>query len=143
MTSAYVLSDILKIMTNIKYFSLMAMVIILFFINFYQISNLHQSKVHPTQEEWLKVYIAHNVRKTTDLWGKRVAVNVDIFINNADGKILSPKEIVVTILSANGETLIKGTGIDQYNKTVEGIVNSILEDYGLTKDYKLIVNTVG
>lgn len=106
--------------------------------------SLNQStqQVHPTQDEWLKVYISHNVYKITDMWTKRVSVTVDIFTTNPDGTALIPKELIIGITSPNGESIPNENAIQQYITTVKGIAETILKDYRLENDYKLVVQSL-
>ena len=98
---------------------------------------------HPTQDEWLEVYTSNEIRKITDLWQQRVAINVTVFSQDADTKPLTLKEMVITMTSANGQDPITtGIGRDQYTKTAENTAKSILENYGVTKEYKLSVQFI-
>ncbi len=97
---------------------------------------------HPTQDEWLKVYISHNIHELTDLWLLRVAANVAIISLDEDQKPITPKQLVVTIVSANGETAISGSVADQYKQQVETRVKSILEKYGVESEYELAIQTL-
>ena len=98
---------------------------------------------HPTQDEWLKAYISHNIYKSTDLMRQRVAVNVDIIGQDDDSEPLIPKELVITMSSANGQEVItEGIRKDLYVQIAESNAKSILEDYGVEKEYKLTVQFI-
>lgn len=94
---------------------------------------------HPTQDEWLKVYISHNIHELTDLWQLRVAANVVVITQNSDSESLPQKEMIITIVSANGEDAISVSAKDQYIQFAENVAKSILVDYGVEDEYKLIV----
>lgn len=100
-------------------------------------SNKQQIISHPTQDEWLEVYTAFNIRKMTDVWERRVAVIVKVFSLKADGTALIPKEIIVTITAANGEESVAKA--EWYKPFAEGVVKSILEQYNVDKEYKIII----
>ena len=111
-------------------------------VGFFYLNNKIQISQHPTQDEWLKVYISQSIHNLTDLWQQNVAVSVVIFSQDADKKPLIPKEIVITMAFANGEEPITKIDKDQYTGPAESIAKSILEDYGVTKEYKLTVQFI-
>ncbi len=122
--------------------SIIIVVAIAIAVGFFYLNSKIEVSQHPTQDEWLSVYTSHNIRKMTDPWRQRVAVNVAIISQDADGKPLVPKEMIITMTSANGQELITGIGKDQYTQTAESMAKSILEDYGVAKEYKLTVQFI-
>lgn len=128
--------------SNRSLISIIIVIAIATVIGFFYLNSKIEVSQHPTQDEWLKVYTSHNIHKMTDLWRQRVAVNVDILSQDADGKPLVPKEMIITMTSANGQELITGIGKDQYTQTAESMAKSILEDYGVAKEYKLTVQFI-
>ena len=126
---------------SIIIFSIVLLAVVGIF-GFIYLNNKIEVSQHPTQDEWLKVYTSHNIHKMTDLWRQRVAVNVDILSQDADGKPLVPKEMIITMTSANGQEPITGIGKYQYTQTAESMAKSILDDYGVAKEYKLTVQFI-
>ena len=126
---------------SIIIFSIVLLAVVGIF-GFIYLNNKIEVSQHPTQDEWLKVYTSHNIHKMTDLWRQRVAVNVDILSQDADGKPLVPKEMIITMTSANGQEPTTGIGKDQYTQTAESMAKSILDDYGVAKEYKLTVQFI-
>ncbi len=94
---------------------------------------------HPTHDEWLEIYTSHRIHELTDLWKVRVAANVVIFSRDADGKPIFPREMVITIVAANGEDALSTSAKDGYKRWAETTAKSILTDYGVTAEYKLTV----
>jgi len=97
---------------------------------------------HPTRDEWLRVYISYSIHELTDLWQLRVAANVAVISEDAEGKPIIPKQLIVTITSANGEAAIIGDTADQYKQYVEILVKSILKKYSVESEYELTVQTL-
>lgn len=94
---------------------------------------------HPTQDERLEVYTSHRIHELIDLWQVRVVADVVIFSQDADGRPISPKEIVITIVSANNEDTLSRSAKDLYIRSAESVAKSILMNYGVASEYKLIV----
>jgi hypothetical protein len=89
---------------------------------------------HPTQAEWLEVYISHNIKETTDLWGRRVGILTSI--------VEKDKTIIITMSLANNEEPITTDAENSYKETAEIIVRSILEEYGIQDEYSLTINFI-
>ncbi len=97
-------------------------------------SNKISINEHPTQEEWLEVYMAHKIKQKTDLWERRIAVTITI--------VPTDHVIVVGLTSANGQKQISQSAKNGYIDTVEVTVKGILEKYDLVKSYKLTVQYI-
>jgi len=89
---------------------------------------------HPTQEEWLEVYITHGITEVTDLWEQRIAIRTGIFKQD--------KEIVITLSSANGQSPLGASQKTSYEKSVKSIVQEIIKNYDWVKNYKIIVQFI-
>lgn len=89
---------------------------------------------HPTESEWLEVYLSHEIRETTDLWSTRVSIATLIYPQD--------KEIIVSITEANGEDLLRDSAKESYVSTCKSITESVLEKYKWASDYKVIVQFI-
>ena len=128
---------------NLSPIFLIILVAILSIVGFFYLNSRIEISRYPTQDEWLEVYVSRNIHKTTDVWQRRVAINVVVFSENSDGKPLIPKEMITTITSANGQDSITDTKTkDAYIETARRIAESILENYGVAREYKLTVQFV-
>ncbi|MBI3420515.1 MAG: hypothetical protein HY006_00440 [Candidatus Sungbacteria bacterium] len=126
--------------SNRSLFSIIIVIVIVAAVGFFYLNSRIEVSQHPTRDEWLKVYTSYNIHKAIDLWKQRVVVNVDIFSQDDDGKTLVPKEMFITVASANGQERMNSASKNVYMPTVEGAAQSVLENYGITKEYKLIVS---
>jgi hypothetical protein len=98
------------------------------------LNNKISTNEHPTKEEWLEVYITHNIKQFTDLYAQRIAVRVAI--------VSKAKEIVITLTSANEQEEMSQTAKKIYSDEVEKIVKLILKKYEWAKNYKLTVQYI-
>ena len=89
---------------------------------------------HPTQEEWLEIYLTHKIEDLTDAWSIRISTNV--FISS------KTQDVVVTMTSANGERALDSFARNSYQDMVGGIVDAVLEDYPWTDGYKVTVQFI-
>jgi predicted metal-binding protein len=89
---------------------------------------------HPTKEEWLEVYLTHEIKQMVDSWQQRVAVIVAISPND--------HEIVVSLTSSNGQEEITQSAKKEYIHDVEVIVKTVLKTYDWAKDYKQVVQYI-
>lgn len=98
------------------------------------LSNTASTDMHPTKEEWLEVWITHEIKDVTDLWRQRIAVLV----------LISQEEqvIVVGLSSATGQEEISQSAKKEYVQRAESIVKGILEEYDWAKDYQLTVHYI-
>lgn len=89
------------------------------------------SSTHPTQEEWLEVYLTHKIEQAADLWRVRTAIKVAI---NSESK-----EILISMVPATGEEELEAADKDSYTGISKAVIDSVLNDYAWAKDYGLTV----
>ena len=129
--------------TNLSPIFLIILVAILSVVGFFYLNSRIEISRHPTQDEWLEVYVSHIIHKKTDVWQQRLAISAVIFSQNADGKPLVPKEMIITITSPNGQQPVTDNKTrGAYIESAKGIAESILENYGVAKEYKLTVQFI-
>jgi hypothetical protein len=119
------------------------LVVLVMISGFAFLNNKIQVSQHPTQDEWLEVYTSHCINESLDTSQQRVAFLIAIASKDANGKALAPKQMVITIASANGQDPISQNAKNGYIQTVENIAKYVLEDYRLNKEYEVAVQYVG
>lgn len=122
--------------------SLVIVVAIAVAVGFFYLNSKIQTSQYPAQDEWLQVYISYRIHEMTDLWQRRVVVNVVIRSQDADGKPLVPKEMIIIMTSANGQEPVTQIAKDAYTQTAESTAKSILEDYGIAREHRLTVQFI-
>lgn len=85
----------------------------------------------PTRAEWLRIYVAENIKIGTDGWPFRVRVMVTV-VNRT-------QQVLITLKPAIGEK--KPTAEEQvaYVKAVTDMAKQVLEGYPWAKDLKVSV----
>jgi hypothetical protein len=85
----------------------------------------------PTRAEWLRIYLAENIKIATDDWPLRVRVMVTV--------VNKTQQVMITLKPAMGEK--KPTREEQEGciSAVTGIVKHALESYPWSKDLKVSV----
>jgi len=86
---------------------------------------------HPTKEEWLEVYMTHEIRELLDLWQQRVAACT--FISSKE------QVIAITLASANGQKPLSQPTRAKYEHHVRAIATGVLKEYAWARGYELIV----
>jgi hypothetical protein len=88
----------------------------------------------PTRAEWLRVYLAENIKITTDGWPLRLRVMVTV--------VSDSQQVLVTLKPADGE---KKPGKEQRDfmiSSVTEVVTRALAGYAWAKDLKISVSFV-
>jgi len=88
----------------------------------------------PTRAEWLRVYLAENIKITTDNWPLRVRVMVTVGNQN--------QQVMITLKPADGEKKPTRGEQDGCIAAVTDIVNRALASYAWSKDLKVSVSFV-
>jgi hypothetical protein len=88
----------------------------------------------PTRAEWLRVYLAENIKTTTDGWPLRLRVMVTVVSNN--------QQVLVTLKPADGEKKPSKEQRDFMISSVTEIVTRALGSYAWSKDLKVTVSFV-
>ncbi len=91
-------------------------------------------------DEWLEVYITKNINNITDLYTLKTETKVHIFNTNSNGGNLYPKEIVILVTPPNYEIEnFTEQQKNEYTKLAKESAESIIENYGIKKDYVIKV----
>jgi hypothetical protein len=85
----------------------------------------------PTRAEWLRVYLAENIKITTDSWPVRVRVMVTV-VNRS-------QQVMITLKPASGENKPPQEDRDAYVRSIADLVKHALESYPWSKDLKISV----
>jgi hypothetical protein len=88
----------------------------------------------PTRAEWLRVYLAENIKITTDNWPLRVRVMVTVVNQN--------QQVMITLKPADGEKKPTREQRDACIAAVTDIVTRALASYAWSKDLKVSVSFV-
>ena len=88
----------------------------------------------PTRAEWLRVYLAENIKTKTDGWPLRLRVMVTVVSNN--------QQVLVTLKPADGEKKPSKEQRDFMISSVTEIVTRALGSYAWSKDLKVTVSFV-
>jgi len=88
----------------------------------------------PTRAEWLRVYLAENIKITTDSWPLRVRVMVTVVNKN--------QQVLITLKPAYGEKKPTKEEQDASIASVTDMVRRALESYAWSKDLKVSVSFV-
>ncbi len=59
------------------------------------LNNKNSTNEHPTKEEWLEVYLTHEIKQSIEMYRRRVAVVISIRTKE--------REIIITLTSASGQ----------------------------------------
>ena len=101
----------------------------------YGCTNNPSTNKHPTKEEWLEVYLTHEIKQSIEMYRRRAAVVISIRTKE--------REIIITLTSASGQVEglkeISQSAKNDYVHEVEDIVKGILKEYDWAKNYKLTV----
>ena len=85
----------------------------------------------PTRAEWLRVYLAENIRIVTDDWPMRVRVMVTVVQGN--------QQVLITLKPAIGEKELTREQRDAAVTSVAEAVKRVLRGYAWAKDLKVDV----
>ncbi len=85
----------------------------------------------PTRAEWLRIYLAENIKIGTDSWTLRVRVMVTV--------VNKTQQVLITLKPANGEKKPTPEERDVYINSVADIVKRALESYSWSKDLNVQV----
>ena len=99
---------------------------------FVYLNNKIEVSQHPTQEEWLEVYITHKIREAIDNSPRKVVIDINV----EEGKIF------VLLRSSTGQTAIPNSGRLAYIDDVKNVISGVLEKQGLTKNYTFSVDYI-
>jgi hypothetical protein len=88
----------------------------------------------PTRAEWLHVYLADNIKITTDRWPFRVRVMVTIVNQN--------QQVMITLKPSDGEKKPTREERDACIAAVTDMVNRALASYAWSKDLQVSVSFV-
>ena len=88
----------------------------------------------PTRAEWLRVYLAENIKISTDSWPVRVRVMVTVA--NAS------QQVLITLMPAHGEKKLSGEEREAFVALVTDMAKRVLDGYAWSKDMKLSVTFV-
>ena len=85
----------------------------------------------PTRAEWLRLYLAENIKLNTDSWALRVRVMVTVVSRN--------QQVMITLKPADGEKKPSREERDAYVAAVTDMVKRALDNYPWSKDLKVNV----
>ena len=85
----------------------------------------------PTRAEWLRLYLAENIRITTDSWPLRVRVMVTVVNRN--------QQVLITLKPADGQKKPTREEQDAAIASVSGMVKRALGNYAWSKDLEVSV----
>ena len=88
----------------------------------------------PTRAEWLRVYLAENIKISTDSWPLRVRVMVTVV--NRD------QQVLITLKPAGGEKKLTKEERDASIASVTELVKRALGSYAWSKDLRVSVSFV-
>lgn len=88
----------------------------------------------PTRAEWLRLYLAENIKIGTDSWPLRVRVMVTI-VNKS-------QLVLITLKPADGQKKPSTEERDAAIASVKGMVKRALENYAWSKDLAVSVSFV-
>ena len=99
---------------------------------FVYLNNKIEVSQHPTQNEWLEVYITHKIHEAIDNSPRKVVIDINV----EEGTIL------VLLRSSTGQTAIPDSGRVAYIEDIKKVVSDVLEKQGLTKNYTISVDYI-
>jgi hypothetical protein len=88
----------------------------------------------PTRAEWLRVYLAENIKIVTDNWPLRVRVMVTVVNTN--------QQVMITLKPADGEKKPTREQREACIASVTEMVNRALASYAWSKDLRVSVSFV-
>jgi len=88
----------------------------------------------PTRAEWLRTYLAENIRIGTDSWPLRVRVMVTVVNTN--------QQVMITLKPADGEKKPTREQREACIASVTEMVNRALASYAWSKDLRVSVSFV-
>jgi hypothetical protein len=88
----------------------------------------------PTRAEWLRVYLAENIRIVTDSWPLRVRVMVTVVNPN--------QQVMITLMPAYGEKKPTDEQRDALIVFVTDMAKRVLGSYAWSKDLQVTVSFV-
>jgi hypothetical protein len=88
----------------------------------------------PTRKEWLELSLFKKIIEVTDLWEKRIGVEVVVF----------PKEetIAIVLTASNGQEKLSPTVCVNYKDIIRMIVDGHIKQYDWAKGTKIEINCV-
>jgi hypothetical protein len=88
----------------------------------------------PTRKEWLELSLFKKIIEVTDLWEKRIGVQVVVF----------PKEetIAIVLTASNGQEQLSQTVCVNYKEIIRMIVDEHIKQYDWEKGTKVEINCV-
>lgn len=99
---------------------------------FIYLNNKIEVSQHPTQNEWLEVYITHKVHEAIDNSPRKVVIDTNVEEN----------KIFVLLRSSTGQTNIPESGRLAYIEDVKNVIATVLEKQGLIKNYTFSVDYI-
>jgi len=88
----------------------------------------------PTRAEWLRIYLAENIKISTDSWPVRVRVMVTVVNKN--------QQVLITLMPAYGEKKPTREQREAFVAMVTDMAKRVLESYAWSKDLKVDVSFV-
>jgi len=88
----------------------------------------------PTRAEWLRIYLAENIKISTDGWPFRVRVMVTV--------VDKSQQVLITLKPADGEKKPTREERDVFIASVADMVKRVLGSYAWSKDLKVSVSFV-
>jgi hypothetical protein len=85
----------------------------------------------PTRAEWLRLYLAENIKINTDSWALRVRVMVTVANKN--------QQVLITLKPADGQKKPTNEERDASIAAVTGMVKRALGNYAWSKDLEVSV----
>ena len=99
---------------------------------FVYLNNKIEVSQHPTQNEWLEVYITHKVHEAIDNSPRKVVIDTNVEEN----------KIFVLLRSSTGQTHIPESGRLAYIEDVKNVVKNVLDKNGLANSYTFSVDYI-
>ena len=116
---------------NFISFTIVLLAIVCIF-GFVYLNNKIEINQHPTQDEWLEVYITHKIHEAIDNSPRKVVIDTNV----EEGKIF------VLLRSSTGQTAIPDSGRLAYIEDVKNVISGVLEKQGLTVNYTFSVDYI-
>lgn len=88
----------------------------------------------PTRAEWLRIYLAENIKISTDTWPVRVRVMVTVANKS--------QQVLITLMPAYGEKKLSRKEREAFIALVTDAAKRVLEGYAWSSDLKLSVSFV-
>src|SRR3989338_6561017 len=99
---------------------------------FVYLNNKTEISQHPTQNEWLEVYITHKIHEAIDNSPRKVVIDTNIEEN----------KIFVLLRSSTGQTNIPESGRLAYIEDVKNVVKNVLDKNSFSNNYTFSVDYI-